>query len=267
MNIGLTSITDAPLTSGETSMPLHLHHVGKCMGGQVVLRDVTFSIKESQFAALLGPSGAGKTTLLRCISGLISPDSGEITVGGDAVRELRDHGRGRVAVIFQHVNLVRRLSALDNVLAGRLGHVSAWRGITRCFERGDRKIALECLARVGLLKFAMQRVDTLSGGQQQRVAIARALAQQPDLIVADEPVSSLDPSNGAGIMGLLRDACQDQGVTVLCSMHQVDLARGYADRIVGLVSGAVVVDVPARAFNESHEHLLYERMLGQGSGK
>jgi phosphonate transport system ATP-binding protein len=266
MNATETDIADTGFLPHEISMPLCVHQVGKSMGGREVLRDVTFSMQESQFVALLGSSGSGKTTLLRCISGLISADSGEIRVGGEAVSELRDHAKGRVAVIFQQINLVRRLSALDNVLAGRLGRVRAWRGITRCFECYDRGIAFDCLERVGLQQLAARRVDTLSGGQQQRVAIARALAQQPHLIVADEPVSSLDPSTGAGILGLLRDACRDQGVTVLCSLHQVELAREFADRIVGLAAGTVALDLPANAFDDSHMHLLYEKVQVQGSG-
>ncbi len=175
---------------------------------------------------------------------------------------MRGRARRRVAIIFQQFNLVSRLTALQNVLAGRLGHVTAWRGWLRRFERHDMLLALECLDRVGLLEYAAQRADRLSGGQQQRVAIARALAQEPDFIVADEPVASLDPNAGAGVLELLRGIARSEGVGVLCSLHQVHFAREYADRVVGLASGRVVTDVPVASFDEQ----AFERLYGAGSG-
>jgi phosphonate transport system ATP-binding protein len=144
------------------------------------------------------------------------------------------------------------------VLAGRLGHVPAWRGWLRRFERQDRLLALECLDRVGLLAHAAQRSDRLSGGQQQRVAIARALAQQPDLIVADEPVASLDPNASAGVLELLNGIAQSDGVAILCSLHQVPYARAYADRVVGLSLGRVALDVPTERFDRA----AFERLYG-----
>lgn len=186
----------APGRTAQRAPPLRVSGVDKRLHGVHVLRDVSLSVGSGEFVALLGASGAGKTTLLRCVAGLDSIDSGTIEVAGVPVAALRRRARRQVAVIFQRFNLVQRLSALDNVLAGRLGHVRSWRGIARRFERADRLLALESLERVGLLDYAVRRVDTLSGGQQQRVAIARALAQQPDLIVADEPVASLDPGSG-----------------------------------------------------------------------
>ena len=239
---------------------MRLWSVSKAYGGRAAIRDISFNVHEHEFVALLGASGAGKTTLLRCVAGLLKPDQGTVHVGGVDVSTLRGRARRRVAVIFQQFNLVGRISALDNVLAGRLGHVAAWRGITHSFERADRLLALECLDRVGLLDQAAQRADTLSGGQQQRVAIARALAQQPDIIVADEPVASLDPANGAGILELLRGICREEGVSVLCSLHQVHLARQYADRLVGLAAGRVVLDVAAADFDEAQSRLLYSNV-------
>jgi phosphonate transport system ATP-binding protein len=217
---------------------------------------VSFAVREREFVAVLGPSGAGKTTLFRCMTGLLAPDSGVVRVSGETVRVWDRVTRRHIAVVFQQYNLVGRLSALDNVLAGRLGYVEGWRAWARRFDRKDRLLALECLDRVGLLSRAMQRADTLSGGQQQRVAIARALAQQPDVIVADEPVASLDPSIGAGILELLR-GIRSEGVSVACSLHQVHFARQYADRIVGLSHGRVVSDVAAGDFNRSAEEALY----------
>ena len=230
--------------------------VTKTLGGHLALQDVSFAAHEREFVAVLGPSGAGKTTLFRCMTGLLAPDRGEVRVSGERIDEWHLHARRHIAVVFQQYNLVDRLSALDNVLAGRLGYVPAWRGLARRFERSDRLLALECLDRVGLLQRALQRADTLSGGQQQRVAIARALAQRPDVIVADEPVASLDPTIGAGILELLR-AIRNEGVSVVCSLHQVHFARQFADRIVGLSHGRVVGDAPATAFDGAAERELY----------
>ena len=244
--------------SSEVVPRLTLQGVGKAFGGRDAIRDISLTVREHEFVGLLGSSGAGKTTLLRCVAGLLDADHGAVYVAGANVSELRGRERRRVAVVFQQFNLVGRLSALANVLAGRLGHVPAWRGITHHFERNDRLLALECLDRVGLLGQAAQRADTLSGGQQQRVAIARALAQQPDIIVADEPVASLDPVNGAGILDLLRGICREEGVSVLCSLHQVHLARQFADRLVGLVNGRVAMDVSAANFSEAQSRMLYD---------
>lgn len=258
MNDSAAALRLVQPASGISVPRLSVDGLYKSLDANAVLRDVTFSLMDNEFVVLLGPSGAGKTTLLKCIAGITQIDRGAIVVGGTDIAALRGRARRRVAVVFQQFNLVQRLSALDNVLAGRLGHVNAWRGITRIFERTDRLFALECLERVGLLAHAEQRVDTLSGGQQQRVAIARALAQQPDIIVADEPVSSLDPSTGANVLELVRESSREQGVAVLCSLHQVRLAKEFADRMMGLANGGIAFDLPADAFDEPHARLLYE---------
>jgi phosphonate transport system ATP-binding protein len=207
--------------------------------------------------ALLGPSGAGKTSLIRCMTGLVAPDRGAVQLDDRDVASLGGRDRRRIAVVFQQFNLVSRLTALDNVLAGRLGHVPAWRGVMRRFSRADRLFALECLHRVGLIDRAAQRADTLSGGQQQRVAIARALAQQPEMIVADEPIASLDPRTGEGILELLHEICHADGVAVVCSLHQMTLAGRFADRIVGLAHGRVAFDIPAAEFDGRAAAALY----------
>ncbi|WP_044563993.1 phosphonate ABC transporter ATP-binding protein [Azospirillum sp. B4] len=255
---------DGPPLPTPLPAPIRLAAAGitKSFDGRTALADVGFSVTAGEVVAVLGPSGAGKTTLFRCLTGLVAPDAGQVRVDGDDITRLRGRARRRVGVVFQQFNLVGRLTALDNVLAGRLGHVPAWRGWLRRFERADRLLALECLDRVGLLAHAGQRADRLSGGQQQRVAIARALAQRPSLIVADEPVASLDPATGAGVLDLLRGIARapqgnDGGVSVVCSLHQVDFARAFADRVVGLRDGRVLVDVPTARFDTDAYTRLY----------
>ena len=231
--------------------------LGKAFDGHVAIEDVSFDVHDGEFVAVLGPSGAGKTTLFRCMTGLLAPDDGSVQIDNDDIAAMRDRARRRLAVVFQQFNLVNRLTALENVLAGRLGHVPAWRGWLRRFTRADRLLALECLDRVGLLAQACQRADTLSGGQQQRVAIARALVQQPSLIIADEPIASLDPNASAGILELLRGIARADGVEVICSLHQVHFARAYADRIIGLSHGRIVIDVPSPKFDQAAFESLY----------
>jgi phosphonate transport system ATP-binding protein len=247
-----------PADSAATgAVRLEVAGLAKAYAGKPAIEGVGFKVHAGEFVAVLGPSGAGKTTLFRCMTGLLAPDHGSVKAGGLDVMGLQGRERRHVAVVFQQFNLVNRLSALDNVLAGRLGHVAAWRGWARCFKRSDRLLALDCLDRVGLLDKAGQRADTLSGGQQQRVAIARALAQQPDAIVADEPVASLDPRIGAEILDLLRGICHRDGVALVCSLHQMQFAQTYADRIVGLANGRLVVDVRAADFDAAAAAQLY----------
>lgn len=235
--------------------------VARRYGGRTALDGVGFALQRGQMLALLGPSGAGKSTLFRCLAGLEPPDAGRIELEGRGVATLRGRERRRIGLVFQQFNLVGRLSALDNVLAGRLGHVPAWRGWLRRFDAADVALAHDCLARVGLAGHARQRADTLSGGQQQRVAIARALAQQPDLIIADEPVASLDPGAGAGILDLLKFICHADGVAVVCSLHQPAFARRYADRVLGLRAGRVVVDLPAAQLGRGALDTLYDGVI------
>ncbi|RAI42759.1 phosphonate ABC transporter ATP-binding protein [Rhodoplanes roseus] len=221
----------------------------------LALDDVSFAVRPGELVALVGPSGAGKSTVFRCLTRLVAADAGHVDILGTRVDRLRGRAlrevRRTIGLIFQQFNLIGRLSALDNVLAGRLGHVSTWRVATRLFPAEDRQIALAALDRVGLLDKAYQRADSLSGGQQQRVAIARVLAQQSRVVLADEPVSSLDPGSAANVIGVLRDIAREHRIGVLCALHQVDFARDYADRIVALRGGRLVLDAPAKEFDDA----------------
>ncbi len=193
------------------TITLDVENLGKSYGKRQVVDSVTFRVNAAEFVAVLGPSGAGKTTLFRCIAGLVTPTAGCISVLGSKILGLRGRERRRIAMVFQQFNLIGRRSALGNVLAGRLGHIPAWRGMLGRFSREDQLWALECLDRVGMLDKAEQRADTLSGGQQQRVAIARAIAQRPSIILADEPVASLDPQTSQDVLDLLRGICRRGG--------------------------------------------------------
>jgi len=236
---------------------LRVEGVSKAFGARKVVSRISFSLAAHEMVALLGPSGAGKTTLFRCFTGLLQPDEGRVWFDNADATRPATASRRRMAIVFQDYNLVRRLTALENVLGGRLGHVAAWRGIARRFPRADMLKAFECLERVDMLDHANERADRLSGGQQQRVAIARALAQEPRLIVADEPVASLDPASAAGVLQLLRNIARSDGVAVICSLHQVGYARTFADRIIGLAQGRVIMDAKTSALSERDYHALY----------
>lgn len=203
-----------------------------------VFSGLSLDVRRGEFVALVGPSGAGKTTLLRCLVRLLEADHGDISVAGHPMHELSSgklaEARRDIGFVFQQFNLVRRRSARDNVVCGRLASTSFWRVALGRFERQDLLAAEAALARVGLHDRSCLRADRLSGGQQQRVAIARALVQRCSVLLADEPIASLDPVSARGILALLRSIAHDEGLTVLCSLHQHDLARQYADRVVAL---------------------------------
>jgi phosphonate transport system ATP-binding protein len=245
--------------SGE--LALGLDRVSKRFGTVVALDEVSLRARAGEVTVLLGPSGAGKSTVFRCLTALERPDSGEVVVRGARIdrlqgRALRD-ARRAIGLVFQQHNLVGRLSAIDNVLSGRLGATPTWRVLARRFAPADRQLALECLDRVGLLERAYERADRLSGGQQQRVAIARALAQRGGVVLADEPVASLDPESAEHVMRTLRTIARSSGVAVLCSLHQVELARRFGDVLVGLRGGRVVFAGAPEAFDEGARGRVY----------
>jgi phosphonate transport system ATP-binding protein len=226
---------------------LKVHNLTKIYeGGVLALDKVSFEVPERQFLAVIGLSGSGKSTLLRCINRLIEPTDGEIIWNGvditKASQEEMRRIRRKIGMVFQHFNLVHRSKVITNVLAGRLGYVNpAWSLINQ-FPKEDIKKAKDQLARVGIPDKADSRADELSGGQQQRVGIARALMQDPDMILADEPVASLDPVLAHSIMKHLEQINKEDGVMVLCSLHFLDLVHRYADRVVALNEGRVVFE-------------------------
>jgi phosphonate transport system ATP-binding protein len=225
---------------------LEFRNVTKTFGDTVAVNGVSLSFAPGQMVGVIGRSGAGKSTLLRLINRLVSPGHGEIVFEGSNVatltgRELRAW-RARCAMIFQQFNLVNRLDVLTNVLIGRIGTANTLPIMIKHFSSEDRAAAGLALDRLDLLPQALQRADTLSGGQQQRVAIARALMQNPSLILADEPIASLDPRNARLVMDALRRINQQDRITVICNLHTLDAARAYCDRIVGMAHGRVVFD-------------------------
>jgi phosphonate transport system ATP-binding protein len=232
-------------------------------GGVQALNNVSFEVPKGQFLAVIGLSGSGKSTLLRCINRLIEPTSGQILWDGEDVtaaspEEMR-RIRRRIGMIFQHFNLVHRSKVITNVLAGRLGYVNpAWSLVNR-FSREDMENAIKRLERVGIADKANHRADELSGGQQQRVSIARALMQDPNMILADEPVASLDPVLAHSIMKHLEEINKNDGVTVLCSLHFLDLVHRYADRVIALNQGEVVFEGFPRDINDQKFKDIYGR--------
>jgi phosphonate transport system ATP-binding protein len=215
-------------------------------GGVQALTDVSFDVPKGQFLAVIGLSGSGKSTLLRCINRLIEPTAGKIYWNDTDVTDASDEElrriRRKIGMVFQHFNLVHRSSVLTNILAGRLGYVNpAWSLLNR-FPKSDMENAFKQLERVGITDKARHRADELSGGQQQRVGIARAMMQNPEMILADEPVASLDPVLAHSIMQYLEKINKEDGVTVLCSLHFLDLVHRYADRVVALNEGRLMFD-------------------------
>ncbi|WP_237151875.1 phosphonate ABC transporter ATP-binding protein [Oryzibacter oryziterrae] len=223
-----------------------INNVSRHFGKKIAVQDVSFTIPEGQMVGVIGRSGAGKSTLLRMINRLADPTSGTIRFGGVEVSALKGEAlrrwRRECAMVFQQFNLVPRLDVLTNVLLGRLNHRSTTLSILSMFTRHERIMAIAALERLGIEQTALQPAGTLSGGQQQRVAIARALMQEPRVILADEPIASLDPMNAKVVMDALADINRRDGITVITNLHTLDTARAYCQRIIGMAEGRVVFD-------------------------
>jgi len=224
-------------------------------GGTQAIADVSFSVKPGEFLAIIGLSGSGKSTLLRCINRLIEPTEGQIIWNGqDITAASQDEMlriRRKIGMIFQHFNLVSRSRVITNVLAGRLGYVNPAMSLLNRFPKSDQEMAIKQLDRVSIADQAYKRADELSGGQQQRVGIARAMMQEPEIILADEPVASLDPVLAHSIMQYLETINQEDGVMVLCSLHFLDLVHRYADRAIALNDGKLMFDGPPQEIDDA----------------
>jgi len=231
--------------------------------GQAIkaLKGIDLKIAAGEFVVVLGPSGAGKSTMLRCINRLTEPTAGEVVIDGVSfaasgrrgLRELRRNA----AMIFQHHNLVKRLSVLKNVLVGRMAGLSPLLTAMHVFPEADVEIAMHCLEQVNLAHKATARADALSGGEQQRVGIARALAQRPKIMLADEPVASLDPKTSRVVLTYLKRICKEEKIAVLCNLHQIDYAMEFGERIVGLSGGEIVYDGPPQGVTQAVIRQIY----------
>lgn len=233
--------------------------------GTRALKNISFNVKKGEFLIIIGLSGSGKSTLLRCINRLHDPTRGEIifkdeniaSVEGEKVREIRK----KIGMIFQHFNLVPRHTVLSNVLMGSLGRMSSWTSLLGFFPQEEKNKALEYLSLVGIADKALIRVDQTSGGQQQRVAIARALMQNPEIILADEPVASLDPATCHTVMDYLRKVNQELGITIIANLHFLSLVREYGTRVIALKNGEIVFEGSPQEITEEW----FERIYGQGA--
>ena len=230
-------------------------------GGVQALDNVSFSVEQGEFLAVIGLSGSGKSTLLRCINRLVEPTEGQIIWNGVDVTSANQSDlrliRRKIGMVFQHFNLVERSQVITNVLAGRLGYVNPALSLVNRFPESDTKAALRQLERVEITEQAYKRADELSGGQQQRVGIARAMVQEPEMILADEPVASLDPVLAHSIMQYLEKINQEDGVTVLCSLHFLDLVHRYADRAIALNEGKLMFDGAPQAIDDEKFKEIY----------
>lgn len=241
---------------------LQVEHVSVVYAnGTQALKSVTMHAEAGEIVAIIGRSGAGKSTLLRCINGLQPTTTGTIVLDGEAITAATERQLGQVrrkiGFIWQEYNLIERLPAMTNVLTGRLGYNPPWQSALGYFDSSQRQIALHNLERVNLLHRAFHRADRLSGGEKQRVAIARAMSQQPKIVLADEPVASLDPELAEQVMSVLARIAREDGVLTLINLHQIDLAKRFADRLIGIAQGVVVFDGPPAELDEYALNQIY----------
>ena len=243
---------------------LEVKNLTKIYPGDVLALDnVTFTVESGEFLSVIGLSGSGKSTLLRCINRLVEPTDGQIVWNGvDVTQASQDellHIRRKIGMVFQHFNLVNRSKVITNVLSGRLGYANPALSLLNRFSGSDKRMAIAHLERVGIAEQANKRADELSGGQQQRVGIARAMMQEPEIMLADEPVASLDPVLAHSIMSHLEDINKNDGVMVICSLHFLDLVHRYAHRAIALNDGKLMFDGPPKAIDDDKFKEIYGR--------
>ncbi|MDR2758198.1 MAG: phosphonate ABC transporter ATP-binding protein [Spirochaetaceae bacterium] len=231
------------------------------------VRNLNLAVRKGEMIGVIGPSGAGKSTLLRCINRLVAPTTGRIFIEGEEitgapaarVRKLRR----RVGMVFQHHNLVARLTVMQNVMHGRLGYMNTLDSVLGRYTEGDKQRALTILEQTGLGDFLYHRAGELSGGQRQRVGIVRALMQEPSALLCDEPIASLDPASAQVVMGLIRDVCRRHAIACIVNLHQVDAALKYADRIIGMFEGEIVYDGPTAELTEAVIEKIYGKPMAE----
>ena len=253
--------------SVENGKLLEVKNLTKMFKDVKALSNVSFSVKKGEYIAIIGPSGSGKTTLIRCINRLVNATKGSILYENVDLLKLKSKSlrlaRAKIGMIFQHYNLVYRLSVIENVLHGRLGYKTSFQGVLGVYSNNEKEKAVEVLNMLGLQDLVYKRCDQLSGGQKQRVGIARALVQDPRLILCDEPISSLDPSSAKIIMDYLQKIQQELGITIIVNLHQVDIAKKYAKRILGINGGELVFDGPPSDLNKEMIHMIYGTEAGE----
>ncbi|UFU06648.1 phosphonate ABC transporter ATP-binding protein [Ruania halotolerans] len=261
-----TSPTSAAAASAAAPWPISLQNVTVTYpNGTRALTDVSVQIEPGEIVSVVGLSGSGKSTLIRTINGLVPVTSGSVSVGGHDVARARGRAlrelRGHIGMIFQGFNLADRISVLDNVLVGRFAHTPSYRTLLRLTSKADKQLALHALDSVGMIEKVWTRAGSLSGGQKQRVAIARALTQQPSVMLADEPVASLDPPTAHAVMSDLARTSTERGLTVIINIHLMDLARQYTNRMIGLRGGELVYDGPAADATDADFEEIYGRPI------
>jgi len=246
----------------DTSRSLKVENLVKeYVTGKPVLKDISFEVHGQNSVAIIGPSGTGKSTLIRCVNKLIPPTSGTVYVSGENITKLTGgelrKARRKIGMVFQEFNLVERLSVMENVLCGRLGYVSTWRAWLRKYSQQDIDTAFDLLESIGLSDFAHQRADSLSGGQRQRVGIARAIMQEPHVLLADEPTSSLDPKTSVEIMDILVALSDAHKIPLVINIHDVELAKRFTSRVIGLSKGGIIYDGPPNELTNNNLKEIY----------
>jgi phosphonate transport system ATP-binding protein len=248
------------MSAGSPLLALHALSM-RYSGGDLAVNNVSLEVPRGQVMALIGPSGAGKSTLIRCVNRLVEPTAGRVVLDGENITALGGaalrRARRRMGMIFQEFALVERLTVMENVLSGRLGYVGFWKSFLRRYPQGDVDQAFRFLDRVGLTEFVDKRADALSGGQRQRVGIARALMQDPAILLVDEPTASLDPKTSRQIMRLICEVCSERGLAAIINIHDVELARMFAARVVGLSRGEIVFSGAPRELTPEVLTLIY----------